>query len=56
MADRLPRSISRRTRRGDQLPDWLDLISGEKARIQWELEAASEDPVSKELVDIERRP
>jgi asparagine synthase (glutamine-hydrolysing) len=54
MADRLPRSIRERTSRGAQLPDWLDLISAERARIKWELEAASEDPVCKEVIDIAR--
>jgi asparagine synthase (glutamine-hydrolysing) len=54
MGDRLPPSIRQRTRRGAQLPDWLIQISTQKARIEGELDAASEDPVSEELIDIER--
>jgi hypothetical protein len=54
MADRLPYSIAQRTARGAQLPDWLDLISGEKTQVERELEAANEDPLSNQLLDLER--
>jgi asparagine synthase (glutamine-hydrolysing) len=54
MADRLPRSIGQGTGRGAQLPNWLDLISKEKAQVERELEAVAEDPLSKQLIDVER--
>jgi asparagine synthase (glutamine-hydrolysing) len=54
MADRLPDSIKERTSRGAQLPDWLDQLSGEKARVQRELESAKDDPLSNQLIDMER--
>lgn len=54
MADRLPTSISQRRRRGEQLPDWLDLMSAARAELQAEVDAMAEHETSRELIDVER--
>jgi hypothetical protein len=54
MADRLPPEISRRTRRGEQLPDWLDLMTAARGELAGELDALREHPTSRQLVDVTR--
>jgi asparagine synthase (glutamine-hydrolysing) len=54
MADRLPAAIVRRTRRGEQLPDWLDVMSAARPELAAELEALEDHPTSRELIDTAR--
>jgi asparagine synthase (glutamine-hydrolysing) len=54
MADRLPAEIVYRTRRGDQLPDWLDLMTAARTDLAIELDALVEHPLSRELIDTQR--
>jgi asparagine synthase (glutamine-hydrolysing) len=54
MADRAPRSILGRTRRGDQLPDWLDVMTAARAELAAELDAMAGHEPSRELVDLPR--
>jgi hypothetical protein len=54
MADRLPGEIVHRTRRGEQLPDWLDVMTAARAELASELEELSGDPVSRQLIDVDR--
>ncbi|MEA2427864.1 MAG: hypothetical protein QOF37_1492 [Thermoleophilaceae bacterium] len=54
MADRLPPEISRRTRRGEQLPDWFDLMTAARGELDGELAALREHPASRELIDVGR--
>ena len=53
MADRLPPSIAERTRRGSQLPDWLDRMTAAKAELEAELAAAREHDTCRELLDLD---
>ena len=54
MADRLPPSIAERTRRGAQLPDWLEQFAGRREELVDELAAAREHAGCRELLDLER--
>lgn len=54
MADRLPPSIVARTRRGEQLPDWLDHMTAARPELAAELDALSEHGPSRELIDVGR--
>ena len=54
MADRLPASIAERTRRGSQLPDWLDRMAAAKDELWSELGAARESDTCRELLDLDR--
>jgi len=54
MADRLPRVIVDRTRRGEQLPDWLDVLSAARRELAGEVEALAQHPVSRDLIDVPR--
>ena len=54
MSDRLPPSIVERTRRGAQLPDWLDQLTRRREELVEELEAAREDATCRELLDVGR--
>ncbi len=54
MRDRLPPSILWRTRRGSQLPDWLDHMSKARAEIEAELDALRDHPMSRRVIDVER--
>lgn len=54
MADRLPPEILHRTRRGEQLPDWLDLMTAARAELASELEQLRDHSLSRELVDVPR--
>src|SRR4051812_24270548 len=49
-ADRLPSTISGRRRRGEQLPDWLDLMTAARGELQMEVEAMAEHEASRELI------
>jgi len=53
-ADRLPSTISGRRRRGEQLPDWLDLMTAARGELQEEVEAMAEHEPSRVLIDVER--
>ena len=54
MADRLPPSIVERTRRGAQLPDWLEVLTKRRAELADELAAAREHAACRELLDLDR--
>jgi asparagine synthase (glutamine-hydrolysing) len=54
MANRLPPEIAGRTRRGEQLPDWLDLMTATRAELTGELAALREHPASRDLIDVGR--
>jgi asparagine synthase (glutamine-hydrolysing) len=54
MADLLPPGIVNRTARGEQLPDWLDLMTAARAEIASELDELVEHPTSRELIDTNR--
>lgn len=54
MAGRLPSSILNRTRRGEQLPDWLDHLTAARGELTAEIQAASEHGLSRELIDTSR--
>jgi asparagine synthase (glutamine-hydrolysing) len=54
MADRLPPSIAERTRRGAQLPDWLELFTSRRGELVDELDAAREHAGCRELLDVDR--
>ena len=54
MADRLPPSIAERTRRGAQLPDWLDRMAAAKDELVTELAAARDSQTCRELLDLDR--
>jgi asparagine synthase (glutamine-hydrolysing) len=54
MADRLPAEIVYRTRRGEQLPDWLDVMTEARDEIASELEALTSHPTSRRLMDTAR--
>lgn len=54
MADRLPPSIAERTRRGAQLPDWLDHLTRRRGELVEELEHAREHASCRELLDLDR--
>jgi asparagine synthase (glutamine-hydrolysing) len=54
MADRLPPRILNRTRRGEQLPDWLDVMTASRAEIVSELDQLVEHPTSRDLIDTDR--
>jgi hypothetical protein len=53
MADRLPASIAERTRRGAQLPDWLELLADRRRELVDELSAAREHAGCRELLDLD---
>jgi asparagine synthase (glutamine-hydrolysing) len=53
MADRLPSSIAERTRRGFQLPDWLDQFTRRRQELVDELAAAREHAGCRELLDLD---
>ncbi len=54
MADRLPPQILLRTRRGEQLPDWLDLMTGARTEVGQELGELERHETSRELIDTTR--
>jgi hypothetical protein len=54
MADRLPASIVERTRRGSQLPDWLERMTEGRSELEYELELARESDVCREVLDLDR--
>jgi asparagine synthase (glutamine-hydrolysing) len=54
MADRLPPAILGRTARGEQLPDWLDVLTAARGELAAELERVADHPTSRELIDVER--
>ncbi len=54
MAERLPPEILHRTRRGEQLPDWLDVMTAARAEIASEFDQLKDHPASRELIDVER--
>jgi asparagine synthase (glutamine-hydrolysing) len=54
MTDRLPRSIRERRTRGDQLPDWLELMTAARAELATELDAMQDHEPSRELIDVAR--
>lgn len=54
MADRLPESIVLRRRRGEQLPDWLDLMTAARPELEREMDALAEHGPSRELIDVDR--
>jgi asparagine synthase (glutamine-hydrolysing) len=54
MADRLPAAIAQRTRRGEQLPDWLDVMIAARKELEADLDALVEHPTSYRLIDTER--
>jgi asparagine synthase (glutamine-hydrolysing) len=54
MADRLPVSIVGRTRRGEQLPEWLDLMTTARPGIAAELDLLEGHARSAELIDASR--
>jgi hypothetical protein len=53
MADRLPPSIAERTRRGAQLPDWLERFADRRQELVDELAAAREHAGCRELLDLD---
>jgi asparagine synthase (glutamine-hydrolysing) len=54
MADRLPPEIVTRTRRGAQLPDWLDVMTAAREEIAAEVAAMREHPRLSDLIDTDR--
>jgi asparagine synthase (glutamine-hydrolysing) len=54
MAERLPPAIARRTRRGEQLPEWLDLMTDARPELATEVDELKQHPASRELIDTER--
>jgi hypothetical protein len=54
MSDRLPPEIVHRTRRGEQLPDWLDVMTTARTELAHELEQLEQHPMSRELIDTAR--
>ena len=54
MADRLPPEIVHRTRRGEQLPDWLDVMTAARPELARELEELEEHRRRGELIDAAR--
>ena len=54
MADRLPPEIVHRTRRGEQLPDWLDVLTAARGELVDELSALRDHATSRELIDCDR--
>jgi len=54
MADRLPPEIVHRTRRGEQLPDWLDVMTAARGELVDELSALRDHATSRELIDGDR--
>ena len=54
MADRLPPEIVHRRARGEQLPDWLDIMTAAREEVATELEQLEEHPTSRELIDTDR--
>jgi asparagine synthase (glutamine-hydrolysing) len=54
MSDRLPPEIVQRTRRGEQLPDWLDVMTTARAELAHELEQLEQHPLSRDLIDTAR--
>ena len=54
MADRLPAEIVHRTRYGEQLPDWLDVMTAARRELASELDQLAEHPTSRQLIDVDR--
>ncbi len=54
MSDRQPAEIVLRTRRGEQLPEWLALMTSARAEVQAELSALETHAVSRALIDTGR--
>jgi hypothetical protein len=54
MADRLPAEIVHRKRRGEQLPDWLDVMTASHAELASELDELEHHPLSRQLIDTVR--
>ena len=54
MADRLPAEIVDRTRRGEQLPDWLDVMTASRRELVDGLQALRDHATSRELIDCDR--
>jgi hypothetical protein len=54
MADRLPAEIVHRTRHGDQLPNWLDVLTARRQELVRELDELEQHPTSREIIDTAR--
>jgi asparagine synthase (glutamine-hydrolysing) len=54
MRDRLPPAIVHRTLRGEQLPEWLDVLTGARPALLSELDELAMHPASRELIDVAR--
>jgi asparagine synthase (glutamine-hydrolysing) len=54
MSNRLPSEIVQRTRRGEQLPDWLDVMTARLPELHAELEELRAHELSRELIDVGR--
>jgi asparagine synthase (glutamine-hydrolysing) len=54
MTGRLPAEIVHRTRRGEQLPEWLDVMTASRAEVVAELEQLRHHRTSAELIDTSR--
>jgi asparagine synthase (glutamine-hydrolysing) len=54
MADRLPPEIRNRTERGEQLPDWFDVMTAARSELAYELEQLEEHDTSRLLIDTAR--
>jgi asparagine synthase (glutamine-hydrolysing) len=54
MADRLPAAITNRTKIGEQLPEWLDVMTAARAELIEELRELKHHPTSRELIDANR--
>jgi len=54
MSDRLPAAIAQRDRRGEQLPDWLEVMTAARPQLERELEELDDHPTSRQLIDTER--
>jgi asparagine synthase (glutamine-hydrolysing) len=54
MADRLPTEIVHRTRLGEQLPDWLDVMNAARAELSSEVDELVDHPASRQLIDTDR--
>jgi asparagine synthase (glutamine-hydrolysing) len=54
MADRLPSSIVNRTQRGEQFPEWLEVMTARRMELAAELDQLEQHQTSRELIDTSR--